>query len=100
MNIHKFETIEKIFLESLEIESDITERKTYKPNRYSSTNTLSKNKDVAQSPSGWNKNKEYKSNVKKPIEKTTPKYPPRNKGHKYPTPNHKGFQCFKCQGLT
>lgn len=39
----------------------------------------------------------YNSNDNKPIENTTPKYPTRNKGKKYPTPIPKGFQCFKCQ---
>ncbi|PHU24845.1 hypothetical protein BC332_03177 [Capsicum chinense] len=98
MTIHKFETIEEIFQATLEIERDIKERATYKPKRYSFTNTWSKNKEVDQSPSKWNKNKDYKSNDKKPIEKTTPKYPVRNKGNKYPTLNPKGFQCSKCQG--
>lgn len=56
------------------------------------------NKEIAESLVRWNKYKDYKSNYKKSVEKIAPKYPPRNEGDKYPTPNPKDFQLFNCQG--
>ncbi|PHT50872.1 hypothetical protein CQW23_10619 [Capsicum baccatum] len=82
----------------MEIEREIKEKATHKSKGFSSTTTWSKNKKVAQPSSEWNKNKDCKSNDKKPVVKTTPKYPPKHEGNKYPTPNPRGFQCFKCQG--
>lgn len=66
MTIDKFEKIEEIFQAALEIERDKKEREIYKPKGYSSTNSWGKTKDIAQYLLGWNKNKNYKSNDKKP----------------------------------
>lgn len=89
---NRFPTLKGIFQAVLKVERDIKERSSCKYKGYLFTNLWIKNKEVAQPSTEWNKGKDInKYYDKKPMEKTTQKYPPKIEGNKYPNPNPNGF---------